>query len=140
MFYIRMKLELAMKAFVVYNDRVLILRESSDYESPNKGKYDVPGGRINLGERFDEGLIREIKEETGLTAKLGKPFSVKEWRPIIKKVEHQIVGTFNECFADSDKVILSKDHDRYEWIRPEDYENYDLVGVLPQVFGEYLNR
>ena len=135
-----MKQNVAMKAFVIYNGKVLLLRESLKYESPNTGKWDVPGGRVKPGERFDQGLIREIKEETGLEIKLDKPFSVREWRPAIREVEHQIIGTFIECFADSDEVILSRDHDRYEWINPEDHKNYDLVGELPQVFGDYLNR
>lgn len=135
-----MKQNVAMKAFVIYNGKVLLLRESSEYESPNKGKYDVPGGRVKVGERFDQGLIREIKEETGLEIKLNDPFSVREWRPIIGGIEHQIIGTFIKCFVDSDEVILSKDHDRHEWINPEDYKNYDLVGVLPKVFEDYLNK
>ena len=135
-----MEQNVAMKAFVIYIGKVLLLRESLNYESLNIGKWDVPGGRVKPGERFDQGLIREIKEETFLEIKLDKPFSVREWRPIIRGIEHQTIGTFIECFADSDEVILSRDHDRHEWINPEDYKNYDLVGVLPQAFEDYLNR
>lgn len=135
-----MKQNVAMKAFVIYNKKVLLLRESLKYESPNIGRWDVPGGRVKPGERFDQGLIREVKEETDLEIKLDKPFSVREWRPITRGIEHQIIGTFIECFTDSDEVILSRDHDKHKWINPKDYKNYDLVGVLPQVFEDYLNR
>ena len=31
----------------------------------------LPGGRVELGERSDEALLREIEEETGFTAELG---------------------------------------------------------------------
>jgi len=61
------KLFVATKAFIVYNNKVLILRESIKYqEGTNHGKYDVVGGRVKPGQRFDESLLREIKEETGL--------------------------------------------------------------------------
>lgn len=30
-------------------------------------KYSIPGGSLELGETFEEGAIREIKEETDLT-------------------------------------------------------------------------
>ncbi len=133
-------LQPAMKTFVVYENRILIIRESVHYNSSNKGRYDVVGGRVNPGERFDEGLLREIIEETGLKPKLGKPFSIQEWRPIIKGIEHQIIGTFIECFSNSSEVKLSKDHDKYEWINPPDYWKYDLVGALPKAFEDYLNR
>ncbi len=130
----------AMKAFVVYDKRVLILRESMNYESPNRGKWDVAGGRVEFGESCGEGLLREVEEETGLIAKLGKPFSVQQWSPVIKGIENQIVGTFVECFADSPNVVLSKDHDRHEWIDPAHYNKYPLVGELPKAFEDYLNR
>jgi 8-oxo-dGTP diphosphatase len=34
--------------------------------------YDFPGGGIEKGETIHDGLLREIKEETGLTAKVGR--------------------------------------------------------------------
>lgn len=37
------------------------------------GKYEMPGGKIEVGELFTEGLKREIKEETGLKIKLKLP-------------------------------------------------------------------
>lgn len=133
-------LQPAIKSFVVHKDRVLLLRESSFYESPNRGKWDVPGGRIKPGEIFYEGLLREIQEETGLIVRLGKPFSIQEWRPIIRGIEHQIIGTFVECFSNSSEVKLSEDHDKCEWMNPCDYKEYNLVGALPKAFEDYLNR
>ncbi|USN55268.1 MAG: NUDIX domain-containing protein [Candidatus Peribacteria bacterium] len=41
------------------------MRESPAYaDGSNAGKYDVVGGRVTPGERFDEALLREISEET----------------------------------------------------------------------------
>ena len=134
-----MNQNVAMKAFVIHDGRILILRESPEYESSNTGKWDVPGGRVNPGENIEESLLREIEEETGLIPKLGKAFSVREWGPVIRGVKHQIVGTFRECFSDSNEVKLSGDHDEYEWIHPENYKNYNLVGQLPYAFEDYLN-
>ncbi len=135
------KLFVATKAFIFYKNRVLLLRESSKYEDgSNEGKYDVPGGRIEPGQRFDESLLREIREETGLDVEIGKPFFVNEWRPVVNGEEWQIVGTFFECFTDDNEVRLSKDHDKYVWIEPKDFENYDLNENLYDTFQAYLTK
>lgn len=60
-------LRVAAKGVIVNKGRVLILREAETYiEGTNIGKYGLPGGRIELGESFMDGLHRETKEETGL--------------------------------------------------------------------------
>lgn len=133
------KLFTATKAFISYNEKVLILRESSEYEDgTNLNKYDVPGGRIKPRQRYDESLFREVKEETGLEIKIGRPFHVDEWRPQVMGEAWQITGIFFECFSDSDNIILSKDHNRFKWINPQEYRNFNLIPGLERAFESYL--
>jgi 8-oxo-dGTP diphosphatase len=135
------KIFAATKAFIVHNGKVLILKESSEYkDGTNAGRFDVVGGRVDPGQRFDESLLREIEEETGLKVKVGRPFFVNEWRPVVRGEQWQIIGTFFECFADSDKVNLSGDHQVYEWINPSDYKDYNLIENLVPAFESYLTR
>lgn len=129
----------AMKAFLVHGGKVLILRESSKYDDgTNAARYDVPGGRLAPGERYDETLVREIKEETGLTVEFGQPFAVSEWRPIVRGEQWQVVATFVECQAASEDVHISKDHDRYKWIDPTEYRKYQLIPNLVPIFEKYV--
>lgn len=135
------KLFVATKAFIIHDNKVLILRESKKYEDGTKaGKFDVVGGRLKPGEHFAESLIREIKEETGLDVEIGKPFFVNEWRPVVKGEQWQIVGTFFECSTKSNHVNLSKDHDKFLWIDPKEYSNYPLIENLKPAFEAYVDR
>ena len=135
------KLFAAVKAFIVFNGKILLIKESTKYaDGFNAGKFDVVGGRVKPGQRFDESLIREIQEETGMDVKIGRPFFVNEWRPIVREEQWQIVGTFFECFADSDKVVLSEDHEEYVWIDPGEYKKYNLIDNLIPAFESYLNK
>lgn len=133
------KLFVAMKAFIIYGGRVLILRESpKDVDRTNVGRYDVAGGRLTPGQRFDQSLRREIGEETGLAVRIGRPFFVSEWRPVVRGEPWQIVGTFFECFSDTDRVVLSNEHDDFQWIDPKTYQDYELIENLHPAFDAYL--
>lgn len=129
----------ATKAFISINGKVLILRESNKYsDGANTNKYDVVGGRVSPGQRFNESLLREIKEETGLPVSVGRPFFVNEWRPVVRGEQWQIVGTFFDCKALTDKVTLSIDHDDFQWIEPKEFKKYKLIDNLVPAFESYL--
>ncbi len=133
------QLFVATKAFIVYKGKVLIIRESGTYtDGTNSGKYDVVGGRVKPGEKFDESLKREVTEETGLEVTIEKPVHVGEWRPIVREEQWQIVGIFFVCRATSSDVTLSEDHAEYQWIDPKEYMNYPLIDNLKPVFEAYL--
>ena len=54
----------ATAAFIVNDkDELLVVRRAKD---PAKGTLDLPGGFCDMYETVEEGMLREIKEETGL--------------------------------------------------------------------------
>ena len=131
----------ATKAFIIYQGKVLLLRESSQYsDGVNAGSYDVVGGRVTPGEPFDQSLLREVREESGLSVRIGDPFFVNESWPVVRGEEWQIIRIFFECFAESDEVVLSGDHSEYLWIDPADFRNYPIIPNLVPVFERYLAR
>lgn len=131
----------ATKALVLNNGKVLLLKESVNYKDGTQaGKFDVVGGRIAPGEKFDDSLRREVLEETGLNVEIGKPFFVNESRPKVRGENWQVIRIFFEAFSESSEVALSEDHDEYIWINPEEYKDYRIIDNLVPVFEAYLNR
>jgi ADP-ribose pyrophosphatase YjhB (NUDIX family) len=56
---------------IVVDERGRLLLIKRGHE-PGAGLWSLPGGRIEPGETDDEALVRELREETGLTVKPGK--------------------------------------------------------------------
>lgn len=120
--------QLAMKAVIVKNGKVLILREAATYgEGTHRGKYHLPGGRVEKGEDIFEALKREVLEETGLEIEIQYPIYVGEWHPIIRSVSHQIMGVFNACKPLSTKLVLSTEHDDFKWVDPANHAKFDIL-------------
>lgn len=134
------KLFVATKAFIERDGKILILREAGKYQDgTNIGSYDVPGGRLTPGENWRDSLVREVKEETGLDVTIGAPFFVGEWRPTPRGEEWQVVGIFFRCQA-TGEVILSQDHDNFEWIDPANYAQYTIIPNLALAFDAYAGK
>ncbi len=52
---------------VIENGRALLIRRGSE---PLRGEWSIPGGTLELGETLQEGVARELLEETGLEVRV----------------------------------------------------------------------
>ena len=52
---------------VISDGRALLIRRGSE---PLKGEWSIPGGTLEVGETLVEGIVRELREETGLEVKV----------------------------------------------------------------------
>jgi 8-oxo-dGTP diphosphatase len=52
---------------IIDQGRALLIRRGSE---PLLGEWSIPGGSLELGETLEEGVARELLEETGLTVRV----------------------------------------------------------------------
>lgn len=93
----------------------LLLKRSLSSKG-NPGKWEFPGGKAEPGETFDETLMREVKEETGLTISLERVAGAAESELPERKVAYLIM----EGYRISGEVRLSSEHDAFVWVSPDD--------------------
>lgn len=112
---ISMEARNAAKAFIVNDGNLLLLkRRPNDVQMPSI--WEVPGGRLDIGENPVEGLKREILEETGLDVGIICPFNVNHFQ---RKDGQTITMLVFLCKADGREVILSEEHTEFEWVPVE---------------------
>ena len=55
------------KVIIINADDHVLMLKRSNYVDKFAGEWDFPGGHIQVGEDFDVGMKREVKEETDLS-------------------------------------------------------------------------
>lgn len=113
----------------------LVLRRSGA-SGWNPGKWDLPGGKVEAGERLEEAVRREIREEAELEVSLGGLLGKSE----IEVRGRRIVCLVFQAKSETRDVRLSEEHDRFAWVQKAELcrldfcPQFDCVRSLPATF------
>ena len=122
-----MQTHFTVTAVVMHNAKVLILQKSKDdWNYPSK--WGFCSGFVKEFEAAEDAVVREIREETGLTAEITKTAEIFEIEDK-EKGKCWVVKCFL-CKTDSDKVNLCHENQKFEWIAPKDIGKYGCVPGL----------
>lgn len=100
----------AVKGIVRHDNRILIVQRAA--ADSGGGTWECPGGKIDFGEQPEDSLIREIREETGLTVTIDK---IAYASSILTHPDRQVILLVYFCTAVTSSVMLSEEHDAYLW-------------------------
>lgn len=104
-------------------------------------KYVIPGGHIELGEKMEEALKREVMEETGLKIYDLKLISLKEsvYSETFHEKKHFIFIDYI-CKTNSSKVSLNDEAEAYQWVDIGEMEEYELGGFTKDLLLRLRSR
>jgi nucleoside triphosphatase len=103
-------------------------------------KYTVPGGHIELGERSEAAIKREVKEEVGLNVQPIKLLLVQEaiFPADYVKHEHYIFMDYL-CLSNSSAVKVDRQEIQdYLWVDPDRAFQLDLESFTRNLVREYV--
>ena len=106
-------------------DRYLLLRRSES-STWNPGRWEFPGGKLQPGETFEAALHREVEEETGFEIALVRMLGAIEDETNGFRIVHLIMEGRIVC----GEFVLSSEHDRFEWIKWSEIDNYPICEYI----------
>jgi 8-oxo-dGTP diphosphatase len=115
------------RAIVESDGKVLLVRRAAWDTLP--GRWELPGGKVDRGEKVMKAMARELEEETGLMLADARRVSQREMiSPRGRRVREHVyiasaVGT----------VTLSNEHDAYLWVDSPD--GLDLTDSAEAAFS-----
>jgi 8-oxo-dGTP diphosphatase len=110
------KFSVGQKAVLIRDNKCLILEINN---RPNV--WDLPGGRINIGENKEAGLRREVKEELGITN--FQIIGTTEYDAWYTSLGFAICGTAS-LITSEEEITLSNEHVKLTWITEDEINNY----------------
>ena len=99
--------------FIFDKDDKLLLLKSHKWP----GKYVVPGGHVELGERLEEAVVRETKEETGLDVYDVEFINFQQfiYDPAFWTPRHFIFFDYT-CKTETAEVQLNDEAEEHVWV------------------------
>lgn len=102
--------------------------------------YTLPGGHVEVGESIVEAVIREMKEETGLTIENPKLCGVKQFPIDGDKYENGRYLVFLFTANEFTGELISSKEGQMHWVKKADLPKVNLVNDFYQLLDVMLDE
>jgi 8-oxo-dGTP diphosphatase len=135
-----MKAAVGVAGIIPRGKTVLVLRRSlADRFLP--GAWDLPGGGLEPGEPPEEGIVREVLEETGLHVRVVQILGSKNYMLNPDTGErNKVMIVYLLRSIGSLECRLSSEHDEFRWVPVSEVDKIfgpnDLMGDVIRLYFE----
>ena len=119
-------------AGIIINQNKILIGKRKD-EDIGGGKWEFPGGKIEIGEANSEALERELYEELGISVKIGE--ELMNYEHMFKTTIYNI--SFMEII-DYDGEIRNNAHSEIKWVKFSNLLEYDFISGDDRFIQSFL--
>lgn len=123
--------EVCVGAIAVDAGQILLIRRG---RGPAQGSWSVPGGRVETGETLAEAVVRELREETGLS---GVCNSFVGWAERIGPGFHYIILDFDVTILEAREPVGGDDAAEAAWVPLAELSDLRLAEGLAEFLHDH---
>lgn len=120
-------------AIIEKDDVVLCAQRSERMALP--GKWEFPGGKLEVNELPEEALIREIKEELNIEIKIIEALPITEHAYVAEKIIQLIPF---RCAIVSDQSLTATEHSEIRWMKRDELLQLDWAAADVPIVLKYI--
>ena len=120
-------------AVIIDRGRVLLVQRGGE---PSKGKWSLPGGVLELGESLENGVRREVAEETALEVEAVELVElidriVRETEPNGDRVRYHYVIADYLCRVVGGSLKAASDAVAVRWVERAEWNSHSALALDP---------
>ena len=123
--------KVSLRALIERDDQVFVCRGIGDIV------WQLPGGRMNIGEEPKEGLAREISEELGITIHIIRPLFSQTFVHMRDRVP-QLLLVYLCSMGQQEMIIDSAETEESKWLFREELKNLQMYEDCRNAVDEFL--
>jgi 8-oxo-dGTP pyrophosphatase MutT (NUDIX family) len=98
--------------------RYLLLRRAAQKDFA-AGAWECVTGRVDQGEGFSDAVLREVREELGVSARIDFIVGTMHFYRGAAQPENELVGVQYCCsIEDPESIVTSWEHAEHRWVTP----------------------
>jgi ADP-ribose pyrophosphatase YjhB (NUDIX family) len=126
---------------VIDHGRALLIRRGGP---PLQGEWSIPGGLLEVGETIEQGIARELMEETGLDVRVVELIEVFERifpappgangaAPDPKRPQYHFVILDYLCELRGGTLVAGSDATEFAWAREDELAKFNVTVAVKRV-------
>jgi 8-oxo-dGTP diphosphatase len=123
-------------ALIVRDSKLLVCQRRRD--DSHGLQWEFPGGKVEPGEEATQALVRELREELGVDARIGKELYRTTHR--YGEFQTKLELIFFQAYIDDTAQLKNLVFERFEWADVSALPQYDFLQADKELIGMLASR